>query len=197
MEWISIEERLPNKSDDYLVYYEKTYLPMSFSAKWRNICSFIEGKWLTDEDGSEVISHWMPLPEPPDSIPIINQNFKDIAMFQEINTMEEYCANPFDENEIHIAVYCRTTGCFIEYGTERRSENSFGRGVQRGVTFDLLEGGYYDTWIAQTIEKIKDLKKYNFKNCQMSQTCGVGFHGDCIPSGCVKVDALVERLDKR
>lgn len=56
--WISVSERLPEKSGTYLVWY-KHYLEMAnfdwISTKWQ-ICYT---NWITD------IDYWMPLPVPP------------------------------------------------------------------------------------------------------------------------------------
>lgn len=63
-EWISVKDRLPEKSDDYLVYYLKKY-ECGFETKWINVCSFITSHDGWQTDNTETITHWQPLPEPP------------------------------------------------------------------------------------------------------------------------------------
>ncbi len=55
-EWISVKDRFPDDSRDYIVYnpksvYMKIYTATWFGKKWNNSNGFI--------------THWMPLPEPP------------------------------------------------------------------------------------------------------------------------------------
>ena len=63
--WIPVTERLPENNDDYLVYYRKTYMG-EFEAMWIGIYSFISchGGWQTEP--REIVTHWMPLPKPPE-----------------------------------------------------------------------------------------------------------------------------------
>ena len=60
-EWISVEERLP---DEELVFCLVCIGPY----KWIYICEFSNGIWYED-NGPRVfgVTHWMPLPEPPDN----------------------------------------------------------------------------------------------------------------------------------
>ena len=71
--WISVEDRLPEKGDSYLVVVKEKY---PHEAKWNvhvdvasNYGHYIDDYWDTFNDwdeGQEVhITHWMPLPEPP------------------------------------------------------------------------------------------------------------------------------------
>ncbi len=72
--WISVEERLPDKSMDWVL------VAMQFAESGRgyavpNIAELRNGKWrLMDNEYSLeqlglVVSHWMPLPEPPKEEP--------------------------------------------------------------------------------------------------------------------------------
>jgi len=64
-EWISVEDRLPEKRGSYLVYspayYGMTimeyYLDMDGYARW----------WFDDSSPTSGNTHWMPLPDPPES----------------------------------------------------------------------------------------------------------------------------------
>lgn len=64
-DWISVKERLPEELTHVIVFMEATE---------QGVCvAFIEnGKWLDGESGhgivfmqQELVTHWMPLPEPP------------------------------------------------------------------------------------------------------------------------------------
>lgn len=56
--WISVEERLPDEKQRVLVRCKI----VGTTAGWR-----LWGKWMTDMgDGGGEITHWMPLPEPPE-----------------------------------------------------------------------------------------------------------------------------------
>lgn len=54
-EWISVEERLPNKADWYLVYAENQ----------RPFVAYFKGKTFPLNNHYHKITHWMCLPEPP------------------------------------------------------------------------------------------------------------------------------------
>lgn len=58
-EWISVEERLPEKNMNYLTY--GVFLPLNVKAI--DLCRFDERRFLTDPNVK--ITHWMPMPEPP------------------------------------------------------------------------------------------------------------------------------------
>ena len=60
--WISVEERLPEKDKDVLCYSNKNGGHLFFGYR-----GYISGEWM--EGGSLHIgdvTHWMPLPEPPE-----------------------------------------------------------------------------------------------------------------------------------
>jgi hypothetical protein len=74
-EWISVEERLPDAIDSYIVVVKQKY---EWEAEWEydtDVASFvfcdgyIDGVWNTYNDWKEGqechITHWMPIPEPP------------------------------------------------------------------------------------------------------------------------------------
>jgi hypothetical protein len=63
-EWISVKDRLPEKSGAYLVYSPE--VPVEAGNVWD--CSFYEvnGKDLSFATGYNV-THWQPLPAPPES----------------------------------------------------------------------------------------------------------------------------------
>lgn len=64
--WISVRDRLPEMWDDYLTFkYEPTIPASCFVA----VYDPKNNKWYdlhTDWDWSDVITHWMPLPKPPE-----------------------------------------------------------------------------------------------------------------------------------
>ena len=55
-EWISVKERLPKVSDDYLTFNPKSIYPT------RQVTTWYGTKWA---NSNGYITHWMPLPEPP------------------------------------------------------------------------------------------------------------------------------------
>jgi len=58
--WISVKDRLPEKSGRYLIYFpERSTSPMD--AIW----NVHEKTWGRDFDRTEYVTHWMPIPEPP------------------------------------------------------------------------------------------------------------------------------------
>ena len=74
MEWISVEDRLPESKDDgVLVYFSKTG-----SVETVHIQDYFDDITAgIDEDGtqsyskwykSKKVTHWMPLPDPPDKV---------------------------------------------------------------------------------------------------------------------------------
>lgn len=60
--WIPVMERLPDKSERYLV----------FNGRFEDIVGYVDGDWKIFDDGigefelyPYCVTHWMPLPEPP------------------------------------------------------------------------------------------------------------------------------------
>ena len=68
MEWIDVNDRLPENNSDVLVYdsdYNTVY-SANYNSKYFNQTGF----WLNEAGGEyqyefEYVTHWMPLPEPP------------------------------------------------------------------------------------------------------------------------------------
>jgi hypothetical protein len=58
IEWIDVKDRLPEKENEYLVFGINV-----------TTLNFIEGEWYSDVFNAiidkKLITHWMPLPEPP------------------------------------------------------------------------------------------------------------------------------------
>ena len=63
MEWISIEDRLPEEEERVLAF---------FVGQFMEVASFKDEEWIVSfDDWSEYlfpITHWMPLPEPPEGV---------------------------------------------------------------------------------------------------------------------------------
>jgi hypothetical protein len=57
-EWISIDDRLPKIADDVIVFSDDKYqIDIGF---------LINGKWFSDKGELHTVTHWMPLPNPPE-----------------------------------------------------------------------------------------------------------------------------------
>ena len=62
--WISVKDRLPEKSDKVLVYLDSgVMMDVWYSSKHRKFNSFDENE--PNENNFKNVTHWMPLPEPP------------------------------------------------------------------------------------------------------------------------------------
>lgn len=75
MEWISVEEKLPNNNDDVLVYNPKDGIAIG-DFEFSNVSGYYEkdgsyfitdSGWTTQYDWAPYMcpTHWMPLPVPP------------------------------------------------------------------------------------------------------------------------------------
>ena len=61
--WISVAERLPEANGYYLTYVESALFPNSY---YFNMIKFIDGEFIEDHCVIHRVTHWMPLPEPPE-----------------------------------------------------------------------------------------------------------------------------------
>ena len=62
MDWISINEKLPDECKSVIVYVTRfNYYPNYISMSHRQ-----DGVWKSEEGTCKKITHWMPLPEPPE-----------------------------------------------------------------------------------------------------------------------------------
>lgn len=62
--WIPVEERLPEELTDVLT-------KCGHGAAWfYGLAHLFEGKWKVDGIGGsvDIVTHWMPLPEPPEEV---------------------------------------------------------------------------------------------------------------------------------
>ncbi|MBR5874526.1 MAG: DUF551 domain-containing protein [Oscillospiraceae bacterium] len=59
-EWISVKDRLPEDDADYLVW-------VADACTVERAMYYGDGEWLTEdlENLTRLVTHWMPLPEPP------------------------------------------------------------------------------------------------------------------------------------
>lgn len=57
MKWISVKDKLPEEAKDYTVYNPSSYYNTIYTATWYG------NKW---NNSNSFITHWMPLPEPPE-----------------------------------------------------------------------------------------------------------------------------------
>jgi hypothetical protein len=72
-DWISVDERLPNDGAIVLVYlsdYEAQVAAMIYSKQWTAFSDHLDAgpqNIIFDDFNSEAITHWMPLPPPPET----------------------------------------------------------------------------------------------------------------------------------
>lgn len=67
-QWISVEDRLPEESKEVLIYlpeYDSVETASFFTIPSLNL-----KEWTQDEDAFmfDEVSHWMPMPEPPEEV---------------------------------------------------------------------------------------------------------------------------------
>lgn len=74
-EWVSVEDRLPTKSGEYFAYttdeniniieFDEDYGEFGFRKEYYQDGAYLDSEWVK----ADWITHWMPLPTPPDSRP--------------------------------------------------------------------------------------------------------------------------------
>jgi len=64
--WISVEDRLPEVGELILMYRESTAIPDGYFASTGAYGFFKEGVWGNEEKDDWIVTHWQPLPAPPD-----------------------------------------------------------------------------------------------------------------------------------
>lgn len=73
-EWISVKDRLPEESGNYIVCCDDSSCSYGegiwYSSDVVVVSEYYEGSWIWYESGTEwslenIVTHWMPLPEPP------------------------------------------------------------------------------------------------------------------------------------
>lgn len=57
IEWISVEERLPEKQANFLIADDKGHMEIALWTK--------QFGWFSGSNRVKKVTHWMPLPEPP------------------------------------------------------------------------------------------------------------------------------------
>lgn len=76
LNWISVEDRLPDKNGKYIVYAQDENSERGAGLWYRNIvvtATYYFGAWLWFEENeahdeyeiNEIVTHWMPLPDSP------------------------------------------------------------------------------------------------------------------------------------
>jgi len=65
MEWISVEDRLPESDFSVLVTWRASRKEID-KHRYINLDNFIGGAFIGDNPTRLPITHWMPLPEPPE-----------------------------------------------------------------------------------------------------------------------------------
>lgn len=66
MEWISVKDRLPETGDTVLAWRESTFTPGVYYASTGTFGFYHEGIWGDKDEDNWNVTHWMPLPEPPE-----------------------------------------------------------------------------------------------------------------------------------
>ncbi len=70
-EWISVKDRLPKRETEVLGYFKHGKIYVVAQCSWRdNICNewhFSPASYDPDSAEFEELTHWMPLPNPPEN----------------------------------------------------------------------------------------------------------------------------------
>ena len=62
MDWINIKDKLPEEGQKVIYYFKETGISIGYySCKGGCDCFYSHDGWLCDD-----VTHWMPLPKPPD-----------------------------------------------------------------------------------------------------------------------------------
>ncbi len=63
--WVSVDERLPNEGHWYIAYSRNLVIELFYDGENEHGVH-----WLKDGDWDDPVTHWMPLPPPPEGVPI-------------------------------------------------------------------------------------------------------------------------------
>lgn len=66
--WISVRDRLPDAFDEVLVYSDG-FISISWRETEKRKNGIVGWHWNSYPDSLGYVTHWMPLPEPPEVIP--------------------------------------------------------------------------------------------------------------------------------
>ena len=64
-EWISVDERLPEQSGEYLTYHKGVFSTLEYSKRHKLFNAADDLPEAFSKKHSITVSHWTPLPEPP------------------------------------------------------------------------------------------------------------------------------------
>jgi len=67
MNWISVDEKLPEEFSQLLIAYnKKVYLATYYDEQWRYLDDIGGYVFSIDEEDMQYVTHWIPLPTPPE-----------------------------------------------------------------------------------------------------------------------------------
>lgn len=79
--WISVEDELPKKDDEYLVRLSDSF------GSWHDVGNWVDGGWDNLRDKTPYVTHWMPLPGTQRSQPTTN-------------TWKQFVLDPFHDTKL-------------------------------------------------------------------------------------------------